>query len=359
MKTTTSKQRVTVGLSGGVDSTAAALLLKEKGYEVIGVYIDVTGEDSKGRGEALKVAEKLGIALSFADVSKEFSKVVIADFGGEYMKGRTPNPCVICNPLIKFKSLLNAAEEHGASFIATGHYANVIYDESEGCYFIKKAGNEKKDQSYMLYRLGRDALSRLILPLGRFKTKDEVRGYVGENCIGNADARDSQEICFLPDGVNYVDYLKSLNYSTGEGEFVDSDYKVIGRHKGIVNYTVGQRKNLGMSFGRPMFVVKIDSEKNRVVLGNSEELFSREVISKHNFFTKSGSGEMPEEYDRIIVAAKARYASDVSEAVIKRIDSDTVKTVFKKPQRAVTPGQSIVFYDGDKVIGGGIISKTL
>ena len=352
-----SKQKVVVGLSGGVDSTAAALLLKEQGFEVTGAYLDVTGA-AKDEAEANEIADMLGIKMVSNDVSKEFSESVIADFCLGYTEGRTPNPCVICNPDVKFKHLMKAADEAGADFIASGHYANALYDEGAGCYFIGKAANERKDQSYVLYRLNQAILSRLMLPLGNFSSKTEVRDVLKKRGFKNAGLRDSQEICFISSGTSYPDYIKTRGYPSKEGEFMDSGGKVIGVHKGIINYTVGQRKNLGASFGKPMFVVRIDQENNRVYLGGGEELFSREAISKFNFFPESGSGEMPERYDGVKVAAKARYTAEAAEAVIQRVDNNTVKTVFSNPQRALTPGQSIVFYIGEKVIGGGIILKT-
>lgn len=306
---------------------------------------------------ALEIAKQLDIDLISLDVSREFNSTVISKFCGDYMSGRTPNPCIICNPDIKFKNLLKAADEQGAFFIATGHYAAVIYDGGEGRYFVGKAANRKKDQSYMLYRLGQDALSRSIFPLGEFSSKEAVREYVSGKGIKNSDLKDSQEICFLPRGARYTEYLESRGFNGEKGDFLDVNNNVIGVHNGIFNYTVGQRKNLGMTFGKPMFVVKIDAENNSVTLGGGEDLFSASVVSKSNFFSGADCGEIPESYDGLSVCAKVRYASVPAEAVISRLDENTVRTVFKTPQRAATPGQSIVFYDGAKVIGGGVISS--
>jgi tRNA-specific 2-thiouridylase len=351
----TDKQKVVLGFSGGVDSTAAALLLIDKGWEVTGVYLDVLGNNPKGENDAREIADDLGIDMVSIDVSKEFSEVVISNFCSEYMKGRTPNPCIICNPEIKFKYLLKAADECGAYFIATGHYANIFYSKDEDCCFISKAKSAKKDQSYMLYRLNGSVLSRLMFPLGDFGTKEEVRNFVDSKGIKNAEKKDSQEICFIPEGIHYVSYLTSRGWPIEKGQFVNSAGETMGTHQGIPNYTIGQRKHLGMTFGKPVFVVKLDDENNKVVLGTQEELFSNKVVSKHNWFHINDGNIMPSMYEGMKVEAKVRYAAPPSEAIINKMDEDTVCAVFTEAQRAITPGQSIVFYDGDKVIGGGII----
>ena len=348
-------RKAVLGLSGGVDSTAAALLLKENGFSVTAAYLDVFGNNQQGRGQAEKTARQLGIDIVTSDVSKEFGELIITDFCAEYMRGRTPSPCVICNPLVKFKALLKIANDIGARFIATGHYAGVT--ESEGNYFVKKAKNNKKDQSYMLYRLDQEALSRLILPLGEFETKGETRNFVSEKGIENSALRDSQEICFIPPDTHYADFIKEQGYDVFGGEFVDIYGNTIGRHGGIQNFTVGQRKNLGITFGKPVFVVNIDGETNRVTLGASEDLLKCEVFSKNNWFSGNDSEKIPEKYEGAEVTAKVRYTSFPAEAVISASDAGIVRSVFKTAQRAVTPGQSIVFYDGDIVIGGGVIDK--
>ncbi|MCL1982743.1 MAG: tRNA 2-thiouridine(34) synthase MnmA, partial [Clostridiales bacterium] len=212
-----------------------------------------------------------------------------------------------------------------------------------------------KDQSYMLYRLGSQVLPRLILPLADFASKDAVRSFVRERGLDAADQKDSQEICFLPPGMHYADYLASCGLPAKDGDFVDLCGNAIGKHRGASHYTVGQRKNLGTAFGKPMFVVGIDAKRNRVVLGENDNLFSSEVFSSHNFFAKSGSGEMPKSYDGLSVTAKIRYAAKPAAAVISDSGDGIVKTVFDEPQRAAAPGQSIVFYSGSKVVGGGVI----
>ena len=344
------KTKVLLGLSGGVDSTAAALLLKEKGFKVTGFYFDVTGENEQGRDDARKVAEQLGIELICADVSAEFGEKVIGNFCSEYLCGRTPNPCVVCNPNIKFKKLIETADSIGAYYIATGHYCRIYRDENTGACYISRAANEKKDQSYMLYRLGQDVTKRLIFPLGEFFDKEQTRELARNKNLQNAEKKDSQEICFIKNDETYADYIKSLGYDSKPGKFIDKDGKLLGEHKGIVNYTIGQRKGLGIALGKPAFVTAIDYGKNTITLGDNEDLFSNKVISSDNVFSFGG----PEDYDGMKVMAKVRYSARLSEAVIK-VDDNIITTTFKEPQRAATPGQSIVFYVDDHVIGGGFI----
>lgn len=358
------RNKVVLGLSGGVDSTAAALLLQEKGYEVTGLYFSVK-EDKEGRRAAETAAEQLGIELICRDVSKSFEDIVIGNFCDEYMKGRTPNPCIICNPAVKFKTLLDAADEIGAYYIATGHYADTFYDEAEDRWYIKKS-ESRKDQSYMLYRLGQEAVSRLLLPLNHAKDKEQIRNIAREGSMKNSEARDSQEICFIDDGDDYKSFLSKRGIRSPEGDFTDVDGNVLGRHQGILSYTIGQRKGLGIALGKPAFVTAIDSESNRVVLGDNEDLFSRKVFSSGNLLmgkelsalcsTDNGTA-------RSIgfiglndgLTAKIRYAAKPSAAEIEVLDDGRIKTTFKEPQRAATPGQSIVFYKDDLVIGGGFI----
>jgi len=356
------KKKVMVGMSGGVDSSVAAALLLEKGYDVIGVTMKIWPESNSEERiredgccslfaveDARRVADKLGIpyyVMNFIDI---FEDKVINYFTGEYLRGRTPNPCIACNRFVKFEALLYKAVSMGIDYIATGHYAKIIYDDSIGRYLLKKAFTASKDQTYALYTLTQEQLARTLMPIGDF-TKDQVREKAKELGLSVASKPDSQEICFVPDN----DYGKFICENTDEkveeGDFVDIDGNVLGRHKGIIHYTVGQRKGLGIALGKPMYVVKIDAENNRVVLGEEDEVFSSELIADDlNFISIDKlDGEKR-------VTAKIRYSAKEADATIYPMEDGRVKVVFETPQRAITPGQSVVFYDGDVVVGGGII----
>ena len=353
-----SKNKVVLGLSGGVDSTTAALLLKEKGLEVIGFYFDVTGDNTEGQKAAADLAEKLGIEFYSADVSEEFDQLIISNFCNEYCCGRTPNPCTICNPLIKFKQLTDLADRLGAYYIATGHYARVFHDQENDLYFIRKGINERKDQSYMMYRLGQDVISRLILPLGEVADKEDTRNLSRKFNMPNAEAKDSQEICFIDETKeSHVDFIARRRGGEKKGNFVDADGKVLGQHQGISHYTIGQRKGLGIALGKPAFVTAINPEKNEVVLGDNADLFKREVCSTDNVFSAPAQTEALLQCGEIDVEAKIRYAAKPSKARLIKLEDGKILTVFDEPQRAATPGQSIVFYVGENVIGGGFITS--
>lgn len=357
MNTLKKNKKVILGLSGGVDSTTAALLLKEQGMEVIGFYFDVLGTNREGEEAARKLAERLSIDFVSMDVSKQFSEIVIENFCNEYACGRTPNPCVICNPTIKFRKLLQIADERGAYYIATGHYAQVEQDPVNGLYYITKGVNQKKDQSYMLYRLGQDVLSRLLLPLGGIACKEDTRRIARSYELPNAEASDSQEICFIDESVeSYERFLFHRNAVGKKGNFIDQHGNVLGEHRGISCYTVGQRKGLGIALGKPAFVTKIDAESGDITLGDNDSLFRGEVYSYNNFFAEtSGSGFPDTCSNKLSVSAKIRYAAKAADAVVEKISNGRLLTTFDEPQRAPTPGQSIVFYQGDRVIGGGFI----
>ena len=373
MASSLNKQKVALGLSGGVDSTAAALLLLHENFEVVGVHLDVLGNNEESKNNATELAKTLGIELVCVDASQDFAEIVISDFCDEYMRGRTPNPCILCNPTVKFKYLQKIADEVGAYYIATGHYANIYYDEAENCHFVGKAKNTKKDQSYMLYRLNGDVLPRLKFPLGNFETKEDVRDFVGEKGLKNAKQKDSQEICFIPKDMHYVDFLLTQGYQINKGLFVNVAGETLGTHKGMPNYTIGQRKNLGITFGKPMFVVELDGINNKVTLGEHDKLMKKHAILVSNCFTASSASlsiasmpsadssiasncMIPPKYIDKTIQAKVRYAAAPANATLEQIDENTVCAVFETPQRAITPGQSVVFYDGDKVIGGGIVN---
>lgn len=348
MTHSSSKDKVILGLSGGVDSTAAALLLQEKGLTVIGLYFDITEGNDKGRKAAKDVADQLGIQFVYKNVHDLFSHRIISNFCEEYIRGRTPNPCILCNPTVKFKTLLDEADCQGAHYIATGHYAKSGYSQELG-WTIRKAKNEKKDQSYMLYRLKEDVISRLLLPLGDISSKEEIRQIARNHHLSNAELKDSQEICFIDADSNYASYIKEKGYTVSGGDFVDELGKTIGHHNGLIHYTIGQRKGLGITFGKPVFVTKINADTNTITLGDNESLLSNRIISENNTFA---IGNIP---DGLAVSAKIRYAAKPAKATITYSPDGTVETIFENKQRAATPGQSIVFYKGDSVIGGGMI----
>jgi tRNA-uridine 2-sulfurtransferase len=344
--------KVILGLSGGVDSTTAALLLKEKGQEITGLFFDVSTDNVQGREAAQRVAASMEIPFIYKNVHDEFEKIVVQNFCREYACGRTPNPCIMCNPMIKFKLLLNEAIAKGADNIATGHYARII----DGTIHI--ARNAKKDQSYMLYRLTSDVLERLILPLGEVENKEMVRDYARAHEMENADKKDSQEICFISDeDGGYLNFLSQRGIPSKEGNFVDKNNKIIGRHQGITHYTVGQRKGLGMTFGKPTFVISLNPTDNVVMLGDNDDLMQTIVTSTNHVFLGKETNQVPDAYLGVPLTAKIRYAASPSAAMIISSKDGVVKTQFESPQRAVTPGQSIVFYDGDKLVGGGFIGQ--
>ncbi len=359
-----SKGKVMLGMSGGVDSSVAAAILLEKGYEVFGVTMqiwpDMDSERKKNEGgccslsavdDARRVADKLGIAyyvLNFKDVFKE---KVIDYFTDEYVNGRTPNPCIACNRYVKFEALLQKAVSMGMDFVATGHYARIEYDASIQRYLLKKSATESKDQTYALYTLTQDQLSRTLMPIGDF-TKDKVREIARDIGLTVASKPDSQEICFVEDN-DYGRFIcENTEYKAVPGNFTDTSGKILGRHKGIIHYTIGQRKGLGITFGKPMFVVEIDELTNTVVLGDGSEVFSDSLIASDLNYIAVDKLEEPRR-----VKAKIRYSAKEADALIIPAEEGRVEVRFDVPQRAVTPGQSIVFYEGDTVVGGGIIEK--
>ncbi len=352
-------KKVVLGLSGGVDSTAAALLLKSKGLEVIGLYFNVHKQDKrieeKSRKKAQDIADELGIKLHTVDVSDDFEECVINNFLLEYTKGRTPNPCIICNPNIKFKTLIDVANSENAHYIATGHYAKAMYSQKQNCHVICMGENEKKDQSYMLYRLPECYIMRLILPLGEVENKDVIRNFVRNHNLSNADAKDSQEICFITDEKSYTDYLKERGVDSKEGNFVDSTGRVLGTHKGIVHYTVGQRRGLGITIGKPAFVTGINSGANEIVIGENTDLFTDTIKISNCYFQSSNSKIFPEVFSKEVLRCKIRYKAASAFCRIREFTDDHIIIEFNQKQRAPAPGQSAVLYCDDEVIGGGFI----
>ena len=348
------KKKVLIGMSGGVDSSVAAALLVKQGYEVIGLTMKLHDESSSF-ADSIKDAEfvckKLGIKHYVADFKKEFEKYVIDYFTSEYISGRTPNPCIVCNKHLKFGLMLEEAKRKGADFIATGHYANIEFDESKGLYLLKKADASVKDQTYALFSLSQEQLSKTLMPLGKLKSKDETRVIAEELGLLTAKKPDSMEICFIPDN-DYVSYITKRTGKIPEcGNFIDTGGNVLGKHSGIINYTIGQRKGLGVTFGKPMFVVKIDAKTNEVVLAEKGKEFSSELTAESLNFISIDTPTTP-----IKVKAKVRYSAKEAPATAT-VTGSKAKVVFETPQRAITPGQAVVFYslDEKEVIGGGII----
>lgn len=358
-----SKVKVLVGMSGGVDSSVAAALLKEKGYEVIGATLHVWPDEKKNEiaedelcpvlaeTDAAEVAAKLGIKHHVFDFRDIFKEKVINYFMDEYLKGRTPNPCIVCNRYVKFAALLEKAQSMGIEYIATGHYARIEKDEQTGRHLLKKSLYSNKDQTYALYRLTQQQLSRTLMPLGTYD-KPRVREIAKSLGLETADKPDSQEICFIKDGA-YWDYIfRNSGAAPKEGDFVDTEGKILGRHEGIARYTVGQRKGLGVTFGKPMFVREIDAAGNKVILAEESMMYARGLIANDLNLIPFDKFNSPME-----VNVKIRYNAKEVPAVIKPKGSDEVEVLFMEPQKAVTPGQAAVFYKGAAVVGGGTIES--
>ncbi|PKM96384.1 MAG: tRNA 2-thiouridine(34) synthase MnmA [Firmicutes bacterium HGW-Firmicutes-1] len=357
------KNKVVVGMSGGVDSSVAAYLLKEQGYDVVGVTMQIWQDEDQEAVEenggccglsavddARRVANALSIPYYVMNFKKEFSEHVIEYFVNEYIEGRTPNPCIACNRYVKWESLLQRSLSIGADYIATGHYAQIVKLEN-GRYALKKSATLAKDQTYALYNLTQEQLKRTLMPVGAY-TKEEVRILAEKINLRIANKPDSQEICFIPDN-NYGRFLEEYTGKKFEpGNFITTDGKVIGQHNGIIHYTVGQRKGLGLNLGKPGFVVEIRPETNEVVIGENEDVFSKRLLANNlNFMSiESIEGEVELE-------AKIRYSHQPAKCLIKMVAEDKIECIFEQPQRAVTPGQAIVFYDGDLVVGGGTIIR--
>jgi len=341
--------KVAIGMSGGVDSSTAASLLKENGYDVIGVTIR-THESESAVQAAREAAEQLGIPFYVFDFRGIFREKVIEPFKDSYHRGETPNPCVVCNRYIKFGAFLEEARKLGASFIATGHYVQKEYDEASGRFLLYTGLDNKKDQSYMLYSLSQDQIASALFPLGTY-TKEEVRALARDRNLTAAEKKESQEICFIPDN-DYASYITSNTDQIAEpGDFVDVSGQVLGKHQGLIHYTVGQRKGLGSTFGKPMFVVALDSEHNRVILGDNADIFSTYLWASDINWIAIDKLRKP-----LRLEVKIRYHAKPAFAMVyPENEQGLVRVEFETTQRAVTPGQSVVFYKGPLLIGGGVI----
>ncbi len=360
----TAKPKVVVAMSGGVDSSLTAALLVQQGYDVIGATMqiwDSEREDADERGccsltavgDARRVADKLGIPYYVLNFRQMFQETVVDYFIAEYAAGRTPNPCIACNRHVKFAGLLQKALALGAEYVATGHYARIGYDEGRGRYLLRKGVDPAKDQSYALYHLNQHTLKHFLMPLGDY-TKVETRRLAREFGLAVADKPDSQEICFVPDDDYQAFLAEKAPASLKPGDIVDTRGRVLGSHQGLPLYTVGQRKGLGIAAGRPLYVVALDTEHNQLVVGDDDDVFASELIAGD--LNLIALDALP---DRLETAAKIRYSAREAPAVVTPLPGGRARVAFSSPQRAITPGQSVVFYAGDVILGGGIIDSVV
>ena len=356
-------KKVMVGMSGGVDSSVSALLLREQGYEVMGVTLklfsdeDIVQAEKDGKTccalsdveDARSVAYRLGFEHVVFNFKDNFRECVMKNFADSYLCGQTPNPCIECNRHVKFDKMLRRAMELGYDFIATGHYAINEFDENLGRYILKRPKDRHKDQTYVLYSLTQEQLKHILFPLGSLE-KSEVRQIAENAGLVNSNKPDSQDICFVPDG-NYVSFIEKFTGKTvPEGNFVDINGEILGTHKGIINYTIGQRKGLGISLGKPAYVVKKDVNENTVTLGDEKDLYTSSLIAENVNLISVAEINEP-----MRITAKTRYSQNEQPATVSSIGNNQYLVEFDKPQRAITSGQAVVFYNDDVVVGGGTI----
>lgn len=359
MKNTRRNKKVLMAMSGGVDSSVSAAILKKDGYDVVGITMEIWPKKADDFGgccsasavdDAKKVADKLKIPHYVLNFREEFKKLVIDDFVKEYKNGRTPNPCVRCNRHIKFDLLMKKADELGADFVATGHYAVIV--KGKKMYELRKSSDKNKDQSYFLYDFSQEALKRTLFPLGKM-TKTKTRLLAKKLGLSVADKKDSQEICFIENN-NYGAFVSENSAEPIKpGPIYSADGTRLGMHKGIIYYTVGQRKGLGIPFGKPFYVIKIDPAQNAIIVGEENETLGRSLVAEGFRWT---SIDAPA--DVFTAKAKIRYMNEETEAQIQPLENNEVSVSFKKPVKAITPGQSVVLYKNDTVLGGGVICRT-
>ncbi len=346
-------KKVLLGMSGGVDSSVSALLLKQKGYDVIGMTLELFAGSSccniNTYIDAKNVCKSIGIPHFTYDCKNEFNKYVIQDFINCYANCKTPNPCIECNKYMKFGYMWEKAKELGCNYIATGHYAKTEYSQKYGKWVLKKSEAGKKDQSYVLWNIPKELIEHVIFPLANFESKDEIRQIARENNLKVANKPDSEDICFVPGG-NYKKFLESHSkIKPKQGNIVTLDGEILGKHNGLYNYTIGQRKGLGISYKVPLFVIGFNNLRNEVIVGKENELYKKEIIvGDINLLLFDRLDELLE------VDVKTRYSSKFAKAQIQQVQ-DRIRVVFDEPQRALTPGQSAVFYKDDIVVGGGKI----
>ncbi len=346
--------KVLLGMSGGVDSSVAAILLQEAGYEVVGAMMKLWDDgkcgNEKSEQDAKNVCDTLGITLHIIDLKQEFNECVIQNFIEEYKVCRTPNPCIECNKYLKFGLMFEKAKELGCDYIATGHYAKIEYSEEYKQHILKKSNAGSKDQSYVLYNLPKEMADKVIFPLGDFENKEQIRKIAKKYNLPVAKKPDSEDICFIPDG-DYKKFLEANSVlKSKNGNIVNIEGKILGKHEGLYKYTIGQRKGLGIANPVPLFVKGFNPQKNELIVGEENEIFSKEAIANEINLILVDEITSP-----IKVKAKIRYAAKEADCTIYPMKNGRIKIIFDEPQRAITPGQSIVFYIDDVVLGGGKI----
>lgn len=359
------KNKVLLGMSGGVDSSVSAILLQKAGYEVVGITMKLWDNDiscanctsNLAEVDAKKVCDKLGIKHYVVDLRNKFKEYVINDFINKYVDAKTPNPCIECNRFLKFGAMYEKAKELGIEYIATGHYAKVAYSEEYNKYVLKKSASRYKDQSYVLYNIPKEILPYVIFPLDNFENKDEIRNIAIQNGLEVANKPDSQEICFIPDN----DYMRFLNENMNakqkenvvkSGDIIDTNGNARAKHSGIIKYTIGQRRGLKIANPKPLYVIKLDKKNNQVIVGEKEDTYSNVAFVENVnllLFDKLSND--------FRCTAKIRYSAKEASCVVHTLDDGKLKVVFDEKQMAITPGQSIVFYLNDMVIGGGKITN--